>query len=404
MKDKEIAKMALTFFKKDKTRAVLTVIGVIIGIFMILLVTGIGEGIVQNTKKEFESFGNDKLFVVPVSEKDFSFAGAGRRVTNKLYKEDVDAIKNIKGIKRISYMVWNRARVEFKGEGLDISVYGVNGRAMFDQWKDYFKIKEGRILRDNDGYSAVIGYDVAYELFDKDIKVGDKININGKEFRVVGILEKVGNSFSQTDDQSIMINIDKAREIFGDLLLKNEVSYISIQVEDENKVEEIKKAVEAKIARKHKVSLDDKDFTVLTSKYIKEQTNSILSLVSLSSIIIAGISSIIGALGISNTMFTSVAEKRRIIGIMRAIGMKRRDVVKLFIAESAIIGGIGGLIGIGLSLTIGYLLTMFNVPFVVNPIVLFLTFLYGIAVGIIAGLIPSLESTKITPIEAISYG
>ena len=142
----------------------------------------------------------------------------------------------------------------------------------------------------------------------------------------------------------------------------------------------------------------------MTSKYIKETTNSILSTLSLATIVIAAIASIIGGIGISNTMFTSVAEKRREIGIMRALGARKNDILILFLVESAIIGGIGSIIGMLISIIIGVLLIFFGIPYSFNIVVYILSLVYGIGVGMIAGFIPAKEATNVSPIEAITYG
>ena len=405
MDDKEIVAFAWSFFKKDKVRSLLTVIGIIIGIATISLVMGTSEGILKDVEKQFETFGNDKLIIVPHSPKQgLSLAGAGRRVSNKLYKGDVKAIEGIDGIKSISYLIWNRATVEFKKDKIDSAVYGINGDVIFKQWEDYLRLKEGRFLRNNDGFTAVLAYKAANELFEKPVKIGDKIKINGYEFRVVGILEKIGTGFSQTDDQAIYIPIDKARIVFGNALVKDEVSFITVEVSDENLVDKVKKEIEIKIAKKHKVKLDDRDFTVISSKYIKETTDSILGTLAIASMAIAAIASIIGGIGISNTMFTSVLEKKREIGIMRALGMKRVEALKLFIAESAIIGVIGSFIGIALSYVLGFIFILIKIPFSFNIMVVLFSIFYGIFVGVVSGVIPAREATKISPIEAITYG
>ncbi len=405
MKRKEMIELSFSFFKKDKARSIMTVIGIIIGITTITLVFGVSEGLLKNVEEQFSSFGNDKIIVLPYSSSSgMKLTGFGRRVGNKLYEGDAKAIKGINGVKSVSYLVWNRATVEFKKDKVDAAIYGINGDIIFKQWQDYLKIKEGRVLRNNDGYSVVLAYEAANELFSKKVKVGDRIKINGIEFRVVGILEKVGTGFSQTDDQAIYIPIDKARKIFGNLLLKDEVSFITIEASNEDLVESIKEEIERIIARRHSVPLDDKDFTVVTSKYVKETTNSILSTLSLASIVIAAIASIIGGIGISNTMFTSVMEKKKEIGIMRALGAKKRDVLLLFITESAIIGGIGSAIGLALSTVIGIILIMLKIPYSFNIGVYILSIIYGMAIGIIAGIIPAKNATNISPIEAMTYG
>ena len=405
MKIKDITNFSIDFFKKDKTRSLMTVIGIIIGITTITLVFGISEGILKDIEKQFEAFGNDKMMIFPYASKNgVQLSGFGRRVSNKLYEGDAKAIENIEGVKSVSYITWNRATVEFKKDRIDAAVYGINGETLFEQWKDYMKLEKGRPLKNNDGYNAVLAYEAANNLFSKKVKVGDKIKINDYEFRVIGILEKIGTGFSKTDDQAIYIPIDKARRIFGDLMLKNEVSFITVEVYDENRVEEIKDRIERAIAKKHGVPLDDKDFTILTSKYIKETTNSILSTLSLATMVIAAIASIIGGIGISNTMFTSVAEKRREIGIMRALGARKNDILFLFLVESAIIGGIGSIIGMLISMIIGTLLLVFGIPYSFNITVYFLSLIYGISVGMVAGFIPAKEATNVSPIEAITYG
>lgn len=403
MRAKDTLRLAARSVRRDKIRTALTVIGVIIGIFIIVLVIGIANGAIASVEEEFKSFGNDKLFVVAMPEKAMlNPLASGRGVMGKLYKKDVNALKGIPYIDAVAYAVWQRARVEFKKESVDASVYAVSGAKMFQMWDDYFKLKEGRFLKDNDGYSVLLGHDAAYELFSKEVRVGDRIKINGVEFRVVGVLKKIGTALSQTDDQAIYIPYSKAREVFGNSIAKDEVSFIVIDTTEE-KVDEVKKAVEERIARSHKVKLSDKDFSVITSAYIRELTSSILNLLYTASIAVTAIASVVGGIGISNTMFTSVVEKKREIGIMKAVGAKNKDIVKLFLAESAIIGGIGSLAGLVGALIVGFGLRLLGIPFQPSISVALLSLLYGIAIGVIAGIIPAKQATKVPPVEAMRY-
>ena len=402
MKFKEKLFMALNFFSRDKTRSALTLIGIVVGILTILLIVGVGKGLLKSVEKTFESFGKDKLFVIPSQKgKAFNPLSIGRAGLTKLYKSDVKSIERIKGVKSVSYYVWARARVVFKDKAVETSVYGVSGEEAFEQWEGYLKLEKGRFLKDNDGFSCVLGNDVANELFKENIRINDKLEIAGKKFRVVGILEKLGSAFSKTDDQAIYIPERQFRELFSSLLSKDEVSFIVIQASEENLVDSLKKKVEDVLRRRHKVKKGEEDFTVVTAEYIKELTGGILNTLYISTIILASIASFISGLGIANTLYTSVVEKTKEIGILKALGMKNKDVVSLFIIESALFGLLGGGIGMALAFLIGLLLSLFGIKVVFDGFTIAIALLYSIAVGVISGYIPAKSSTSISPIEAM---
>ncbi len=393
--------LSYKFFVKNRLRSYLTVLGVIIGVSTILVVSSISEGLVKDVEKEFEGFGRDKLIVVPYSELSPSF---GRRIGNKLFESDVEEIENIEGVKSISYAVWARATIEYEGKAVDTAVYGVNGKTMFEQWKDYFKIREGRLLKDKEGFSALLAYNIAEKIFGKSVEVGKNIKINGIEFRVVGTLEKFPGQFSSTDDDAVYVPLEKARLVFGDLLLKDEINFIVVEAVDENRVEELKEKIETRLSRKRNVPIEDKPFSVITYSYIIEQTSIVLGLVYTIGIIISSISLFVGGIGIVNVIYSSVVEKKKEIGIMRALGMTKGEVKFVFLFESMLIGVFGSILALMLTILIGIISYYVEIPFSFNPLTLISGIIYGVGVGLISGYLPAKEALKITPMEAVKYG
>lgn len=212
----------------------------------------------------------------------------------------------------------------------------------FDQYANYMKIEDGRLFRDGEKHVVVLGNDAANVIFGKrKVSVGNIVRVNDIDYRVVGIMEKIGTSLSQQDDSSIMVPYDDGAELFGNQLSKNEVYVISVEASEGADIDEIKDGIEKKLISYHKVAPDKKDFSVITSDFIQETVGTILTMLSAFLLLITLVASVVGAIGIANTMFMSVLERTREIGVLKAIGATEKDITMIFLIESGIIGIVG---------------------------------------------------------------
>ncbi len=397
MRVKYAFKMAYEALTSDLMRSALTLIGIFLGIMTAVLILGMGKGIILNIENQMSAFGSDKIMIVPLP-KTKSLMQSGMGIMLVPFKDsDVSALKTISCISSFGSAVWKRTTITYKNKKIMASVYGVSSD-LFDQYSDYLKIDKGREFSDNERNVVVLGYDASHKLFGEDVLPGKHIKIENTTFRVVGVFQKIGTSLSETDDQAIYIPLKTAQKIFG---RDNEVDFILLSVREDCDVKEVAKEVELVMARKRGVSVENADFTVITSDYIKEKTDQVLSILYAGSAGVGLIASIVSAIGIANTMFTSVFRRKREIGIMKAIGAKRKDIIIMFLIESVLLSLIGAFLGLLVGILLGVILSSLGIPFDIDIIVFVLAFAIGVVIGILSGLLPAKKASELSPIVAI---
>ncbi|MEM2908717.1 MAG: ABC transporter permease [Candidatus Bilamarchaeaceae archaeon] len=386
-------------------RSMLTVIGVVIGVVAIVVVASISEGVQQEITAQLEVFKPNMLVVIPINlesaEEMRGFMGAATGATGKLYERDAQAVAGIPGVKTVGRANYGRTYLEFREASVIAPVYAID-REYYNQYADYFKLSEGRMFDNWEHNVVVLGNDAAKKMFGKrEVGAGNVIKINGMDYRVVGVLEKIGTALSEQDDNVIFVPYDDGPKLFGSQLAKNEIFMLSVELEEGADVKEVKDAIETKLIAYHKVTPDDKDFSVITADYIKEMVNTILGMLTISLLAITLIASVVGGIGVANTMFMAVLERTREIGVLKAVGATERDVVLIFLIESAIIGLLGGIIGLLLAMGILEIAGYFAVPFWLRLRVIALAFVFSALISIIAGLIPARQAARLDPVEAL---
>ncbi|MEM4166264.1 MAG: ABC transporter permease [Candidatus Bilamarchaeaceae archaeon] len=396
---------AIQNMKSASLRSWLTIIGVIVGVIALICIMAVSEGVQQEIKNQLSAFGQNMMFVVPVN-----LEGSGASITTlfgapstsgKLTERDVQAVESVPGVKEVSKMIIGRASVNFKDKGVASPVYASDAN-VFEIFKDDFKLESGRYYRDGERNVVVVGNDVKTKLFGKrGVEIGSTLVINGKNFRVVGILEKFKGSFRQSDDAMILVPYEDGKELFSKQLAKNEVTIIYAEVYEGYNTKEIKERIEERIASNHKVSLDDKDFSVVTPDFVENLVGNVFFLLSSFLIVVTLISSVVAAIGVSNTMFMAVLERTREIGVLKAMGATEKDIMLIFIIESALIGLIGGLIGLAIAYGILQLIQSFGVPVWLRLRIIGFSILFSMLVGAIAGAIPARQAAKLDPVEAL---
>jgi putative ABC transport system permease protein len=251
---------------------------------------------------------------------------------------------------------------------------------------------------------VILGYSAAHDLFGKnEVGVGSVLILGKKSFHVVGILEKIGTTFSQADDSSIYVSFDEGTELFKSQLSKDEISFISVKTDPGFDTKTIQEDIEFKLSSLHKVSLDNKDFSVITADFVNETIGSLIGSLSAFLFAITLISSIVGGIGISNTMFMAVLERIKEIGILKSVGATNSDILKIFIIESGMMGLMGGLVGIIFGALLLLLVGNFGIPYVITPTLILFSILFSFMVGIISGYIPARRASNMLPVEAFRH-
>ena len=401
---KDYAAFSLKSLRSRKLRSWLTMIGIFIGIAAVVSLIGLGEGLRLAITSQFGFLGPD---VLSVQASGIAFAGPpGTAVANPLSDELAKKIEGINGVESAFNRYIESAPVEFNEDqdiGFTASVPQGENRKIFERMVN-IKAAEGRLLKDGDGRKVLLGNDYTKDdEFGKRIHVGDKILIKKIPFEVVGIMEKKGSFIF---DSVFLINEDTVIDVIG--ADREKVNIIAIKVKDQNQVANVKENVEKLLRKERGVDKGEEDFQVSTPQATLESVNQIILGIQIFIVLIASISIIVGAIGIANTMATSVLERRKEIGTMKAVGARNEHVFYQFFIEAGLLGLIGGLFGIALGVGISYLGTSAINEFLgsttkpnFNFLIMLLTLIGSFAIGSLSGVIPAMNAAKENPVEAL---
>lgn len=382
-------------------RSWLTVTGVVIGVMLVVVILSLGSGIKNVVNNMLAQFGSDYIIVFPGEETNpfASLFGA-----QKFRESDIKDLERIPGVSFALPMDLAMLNIEYRGEkkttrvqeGAWSSVAG-----LFESSRGV-KIEEGEWPKNGDNGVAVLGYLVANQMFKNKIEIGEDIIIKAKRMRVAGIISKIG---AQDDDNSIYVSPSDFWMMTG---LKPAAITAFIKVKPEADVNLVALQVKARLSQQEVV----RDFAVLTPKTAERLAGNVLSIIELVFMAIGLISLVVGAVGIMNSTYTSVLERTKQIGIMKAIGASDEAILSLFLIESGMIGLVGGFIGIItgilLSASVGFfaglagfkgLFSFAVLDYLGLLAILFFTFL----VGIISGILPARQAARKSPMEALRY-
>lgn len=401
-----------------KMRSWLTVLGVIIGIAAVVGLLSIGQGFQQNIQQQLSAFGGNSVFVSPgrqqASSSGFAFGSIGQeQLVGKLTKNDMASLKGINGVEYVDGFVTGRTEMSFQSKKTSVSIQGSSP----ELW-NIFKIislESGRFYSSSETRVAVLGYSVAKVTYEGKVKTGDTITIKGINFRVIGILQQGSGVASAIVDNAVLIPTEDARKIFPDFS-DNEVSAIVIKVSDTSDPAIVTNDIEARMRASHKVLEGKEDFTVTSSSSIQERVSQITGTITIFLGGIAAIALLVGAIGIANTMFMSVMERTRQIGILKALGATNRDIRNIFIIESSLLGFVGGCVGTLLGVMLGLALSGFSpsggasgafgppvfTPYISIELITFAIF-FSIVIGAVSGYLPARRASKLAPVEALRY-
>ncbi len=395
--------LAFRNLRKRKLRSWLTMIGIFISIATIFILVALSFGLQDSVNEQFQALGTDKFFIQPKGQLGFTTSDAAQ-----LTLEDVDVVEKVGGIKTVSYMTMGNAKIEFNDQKRYYIVAGlpVEDKERFDVLVEGVNLEpmDGRLIKRGDGHKVMLGSRYK-EVFKKPINPGNKIELNDEEFRVVGILESVGNP---QDDLNIYITYESFQELYNS---SNRVDYIYVQINSNQEIADVSERVKQRLMDFRDVDEKTIDFTILTPEQLLESFQNILIVITIFLLGVAGISLVVGGIGIANTMYTSVLERTKEIGIMKAIGARNSEIISIFVIEAGLlglVGGIGGvLLGILASKIIEYIArTSLGSGFLSIGIPTWLVIaclVFAFLAGTISGAWPSYQASKIRPTEALRY-
>jgi putative ABC transport system permease protein len=396
--------LATRNLRKRKMRSFLTLMGIFISIATVFMLVSLSLGLQGAVEEEFRALGTDKIFI----QSSTGFLGPpGSETGVFLTEDDVDTVSKVRGVKDYSYFVAGNAEVEFRGQINYLLVWGMPPERQ-DVYLEVgaFKTEEGRLLEKGDKNKIVLGWFYSQEkVFKKSVRVGNKLEINGQDLKVKGTMERIGNP---DDDKAIMMNIDTFREIFD---IPTKVDVIIIQVKEGEDLNEVSDRIEDKLRKSRGVTEKTQDFSIIKPEELLESFGNVLNIITAFLASIAAISLLVGGIGIANTMYTSVLERTREIGVMKAVGARNKDIRNVFLIESGLLGLIGGIIGVllgyGVSKSIEYIaLESLNTTLLQAAAPTYLIFgclAFGFLIGAISGTLPAVQASKINVVEALRY-
>jgi putative ABC transport system permease protein len=398
----------------SKLRSWLTILGIFIGIAAVVAIISLGQGLQQSVNSQIQGLGQDIITISSGSSRAFG-GGEGRAAVNvkTLSDKDIQALKLVPGIKAINGIVSGRVTIKYQSESTSSSIQGSNPD-LFNEFTTS-AIQSGRYLSQGDAKSVIIGDRLATNVFKTSLGAGSIITINDKPFKIIGILAP-SSSIGGGSDNGIYMTIKDAREVLGNTtsLKSDEYSSISIKVNDPNYINETSNSIEEALMNSHHVAKDKEDFSITSALALQERFSSITGGITLFLGVIAAVSLLVGGIGVANTMFTSVMEKTRDIGVMKAIGATNSDILLIFLFNSGMLGLVGGLLGIMFSIPLALLIpylgvrlgfgasgSNFTIP--INVGLLAFAVAFSITIGMISGAIPAYRASKLKPVDALRY-
>lgn len=418
MKLFDIFTLSLSHVKKSRMRTWLTIIGIVIGVAAIVAIISIGQGMQESVQARLKSLGADLITVSPGYSRAESggmgamHGGGGGSAGINLTDRDANAIKQVPGVLYVNGIVSGSSDVRVGTEKTSVSVTGVDPAV----WRSMVTtdLETGRYLQPGDSNAVVIGNSLAHGTFLQDLTLNRPIIIGGKNFKVVGILAPSGGGFGGgRTDNGVYMPADYARGVITTNVSRNQFTSIMVKISDPSLADKITQDITNKLMPERRVNPRTQDFTVTAFAAIQQQIQSVTQTISLFLTAIAAVSLLVGAVGIANTMFMSVMERTKQIGLLKALGGTDNEVMKVFLVESGLFGFVGGVLGIIFGVLVSVIISAVGVRAigigggtinaVVTPELLIFALAFSVFVGIISGVVPARTAAKMNPVEALRF-
>lgn len=379
-------KMALRNIRGNKTRAFLTMLGIIIGVSSVIVLVSIGQGSSQAVKDRINSLGTH-LITVTISN-----------TTTPFTLDDVNQVSQLTGIKSVSPVLSGRVTLRNGKTNTQVALTGSN--AAYESMRN-LSISSGRFISDIDmDYRqkvVVLGSNTAATLFVNSDPVGQKVLVNGDPYTVIGVLTASGGSGGQSNDDSVIVPFTTAQRLLG----TTHIQQFYAQAQNSKVMDMAMLLIERNLSQ---VYSNTSDYSVFNQQDIMNTMSSVTNTMTMMLAGIASISLLVGGIGIMNIMFVSVTERTKEIGIRKSIGAKRQDILGQFLIESIVLSALGGLIGVGLGLGAAQVYTVATGTTVAfSASIILLAFLFSLAVGVVFGVFPANKASKLNPIEALRF-
>ena len=396
--------LAYKNLKHRGLRSWLTMLGIFVGIAAVVSLISLSNGLQEAVLGQFDVLSPDTLIV---QSSGTSFGPPGSGAVRKLTEHDLDLIASVNGVDMAIPRLLRTVKIEFNKVIGFKYVTSIPGDPKMDNLM--YKVlniglSEGRRLNSEDKGKILVGADlIKKEEFDKQIEIGSRIKIQNSSFEVVGIMEKTSSLIINN------IGVITQKELEDALNISDELDIIMVKVVDKSRTEEVAGLIKKAMRRDRDQKEGEEDFVVQTPIQALSSINTILTILNIIVSGIAAVSLIIGGIGIANTMYTSVLERTREIGVMKAIGGKNSEILTVFVIEAGLLGLVGGIIGaiIGLAFAFGvayaanvYLGQQLLVVAISYPLV-FLSIGFSFIIGLVSGIMPALQASELKPVQAL---
>ncbi len=378
-------KLSIKGIFSNKVRSFLTMLGIIIGVSSVIILVSIAQGTTQSVTSSIESMGSNLINI---------------NITGKRYLDnnDIEKIKEFSGVAQVSPVVNGNVTAKYGTDSMSLNIQGVDEN--YSTVRNH-GVQAGRFVLPLDveyrQKVAILGSTVVTELYGSENPMGDIIQLNGTNFTVVGVLEEKGSTVGGSSDETIIIPISTAQRF----LYSSGIRTIYIQAESADMVDITMGMVDSYLFNKFN---DENSYRVFNQTEMLSTINEITGTLSLMLGSIAGISLLVGGIGIMNIMLVSVGERTREIGIRKAIGAKRKDILTQFIIEALVISGIGGLLGILMGFAGISVVTRFTeMSAKISTPILLLSFSFSLVIGMFFGIYPANKAAKLKPVDALRF-
>jgi putative ABC transport system permease protein len=403
-------KSAFTSLMSQRSRTILTIIAVAIGIASLIIMIAAGNGLKSMVLKELEAYGSDAINIeVRVPGKgsagsSTSFASGTAITTFK--NKDVDEIKKADNVELLYTYITGQEVIKYQGEAKSAIIFGYGANATL---VEKIPIDSGRFYTTDEEDSLatviVLGSKIKDNLFADDDAINKTVYVKGKPFKVVGVLKERGATFGMSMDSIVYIpTLTMQKKLLG----TDYIMGLSVKVKDANKINQTKDELIALMRERHDItSPDEDDFEVMTMADAQTMVGTVLSAITMLLAVIAAVSLVVGGVGITNIMYVSVIERTFEIGLRRAVGAKKEDILWQFLLEASILTFLGGLLGViigaGISLLIYYVAISFGInwSYAVSPLSVVLSLLFSALIGMFFGVYPAQKAANMDPINAL---
>lgn len=382
-------KMAVGSILKNKMRSFLTILGIIIGVSAVITLVSIGEGSARQVTQRIESLGSN-LITVSIR---------GRGAVNSISYDEAMEFMDIPGVSGVAPVQSSTSAVKYGNKTFDDASLDLSNSHYINVLN--FNLDYGRFLLESDIIRrqkvAVIGKEIADELFPLQNPLGERITINGQKFVVVGVLQEKGTSMRGSSDNKVVIPITTGQRLLG----STEIRTVYLTASSSEVVDTVISQLQIRLVKKFK---SEDNFNIFSQTEMLSTVSEVTGTMTAMLGGIAGISLIVGGIGIMNIMLVSVTERTREIGIRKAIGAKKSDILTQFLIESVVLSGMGGILGLITGIVGSNLISgLIGFETVISPRILIIAIAFSVFVGIFFGIYPANKAARLNPVDALRY-